>query len=149
MNTDLTTEIILAECREWIGTPYRHQASKKQVGCDCLGLLRGVWRRLYGCEPQKLPAYSADWGEADSQEHLFAAAHEHMIPAQEFAIGRAILFRWQSNLPAKHIGILMSENTFVHAYERVGVIQSSLGNHWRPRIVGCFEFPVPAKDISA
>ena len=28
----------------WIGTPYRHQASLKGVGCDCLGLVRGVWR---------------------------------------------------------------------------------------------------------
>ena len=25
--------------RSWIGTPYRHQASLKGVGCDCLGLL--------------------------------------------------------------------------------------------------------------
>ena len=32
----------------WIGTPYRHQASRKGVGCDCLGLVLGVWRELYG-----------------------------------------------------------------------------------------------------
>jgi hypothetical protein len=35
---------IIAEARSWIGTPYAHQASVKGIGCDCLGLVRGVWR---------------------------------------------------------------------------------------------------------
>ena len=34
----------LAEARRWIGTPYQHQASVLGAGCDCLGVLRGVWR---------------------------------------------------------------------------------------------------------
>ena len=45
MNTNtITRDAIVAEARAWIGTPYRHQASLKGVGCDCLGLVRGVWR---------------------------------------------------------------------------------------------------------
>jgi NlpC/P60 family putative phage cell wall peptidase len=43
---------IVAETRSWIGTPYRHQASLKGVGCDCLGLVRGVWRAVIGVEPE-------------------------------------------------------------------------------------------------
>ncbi len=35
---------IVAAARGWIGTPYLHQASLKGVGCDCLGLLRGLYR---------------------------------------------------------------------------------------------------------
>lgn len=42
----LSRQIIVAETRDWIGTPYRHQASLKGVGCDCLGLVRGVWRAV-------------------------------------------------------------------------------------------------------
>jgi len=33
---------VVAEARRWIGTPYVHQASSFQAGCDCLGLIRGV-----------------------------------------------------------------------------------------------------------
>lgn len=33
---------IVAAARQWLGTPYRHQASVRGVGCDCLGLIRGV-----------------------------------------------------------------------------------------------------------
>ena len=38
---------IVAEARNGIGTPYRHQGSLKGVACDCIGLVRGVWRALY------------------------------------------------------------------------------------------------------
>jgi len=40
--------LIVAEARRWIGTPYRHQASLIGVGCDCLGLVRGIWRAVVG-----------------------------------------------------------------------------------------------------
>ena len=33
---------IVAAARGWRGTPYRHQASVKHIGTDCLGLVRGV-----------------------------------------------------------------------------------------------------------
>jgi NlpC/P60 family putative phage cell wall peptidase len=39
---------IVAIARGWLGTPYRHQASLKGVGCDCLGLVRGVYAEAYG-----------------------------------------------------------------------------------------------------
>ncbi len=41
-------EAIVAEARSWIGTPYRHGAALKGSGCDCLGLVRGVWRGVFG-----------------------------------------------------------------------------------------------------
>ena len=53
MNAPLTRTAIVEEARAWIGTPYRHQASLKGVGCDCLGLIRGVWRAVMGEEPER------------------------------------------------------------------------------------------------
>ncbi|HMM10451.1 MAG TPA: peptidase, partial [Paracoccus solventivorans] len=47
--------------RGWIGTPYVHQGSVKGAGADCLGLIRGVWRELYGTEPEAPPPYTPDW----------------------------------------------------------------------------------------
>ncbi len=34
----------------------------KGVGCDCLGLVRGVWRAVYGADPEHPPAYSRELG---------------------------------------------------------------------------------------
>ena len=41
---------IVAAARRWIGTPYRHQASRIRVGADCLGLVRGVFEEVMGRE---------------------------------------------------------------------------------------------------
>ena len=66
----LTRARIVAEARAWIGTPYRHQASLKGVGCDCLGLVRGVWRAVIGPEPERAPPYAPDWAEASGMNRL-------------------------------------------------------------------------------
>ncbi|MEM9842167.1 MAG: peptidase P60, partial [Pseudomonadota bacterium] len=40
----MTRAEVIEAARAWLGTPYRHQASRRGVGADCLGLIRGVWR---------------------------------------------------------------------------------------------------------
>mgnify|MGYP000486492631 CR=1 FL=1 len=37
--------------------------------------VRGVWRALYGEEPETIPPYSRDWAEAGGRETLAEAAH--------------------------------------------------------------------------
>ena len=72
-------ERVIAAARGWLGTPYHDQASVRGVGCDCLGLVRGVWRELYGAEPLPLPPYSRDWGETGTREPLAEAARTVML----------------------------------------------------------------------
>ncbi|MDA3887796.1 MAG: peptidase, partial [Allgaiera sp.] len=49
--TSADPERVVAIARFWLGTPYHDQASLRDVGCDCLGLARGVWREVVGPEP--------------------------------------------------------------------------------------------------
>ena len=79
-------ERVVAIAREWIGTPYVHQASVKGAGCDCLGLLRGVWRELRGEEPEAMPPYSPDWAEATGVETMYLALRRHL--AEQHRAGR-------------------------------------------------------------
>lgn len=138
----LVTEI-LAESRNWIGTPYIHQASIKGVGVDCLGLVRGLWRHLYGFEPEKVPAYSADWGEVSNKETILDAASRNFRRVRMNAKPADLLvFRWRQGVIAKHVGILTDNDCFIHAYESAGVVETRLGEHWRKRIVGKYRFPL-------
>lgn len=137
-----TRVLLIAE--GWIGTPYRHQASRQGVGCDCLGLVRGIWRALYGEEPEELPAYAPDWAERSGQERLLEAARRHFIPLEsvnEALPGDLLVFRFQPHFAAKHLGILAPDQHFIHAYEQAAVIRSALVPAWRRRIAGCFRFP--------
>ncbi|WP_196259210.1 NlpC/P60 family protein [Pelagibacterium limicola] len=133
---------IVAETRRWLGTPYRHQAAARGAGCDCLGLVRGVWRTIYGAEPQTVPPYSADWRDRGAGNGLEAAALRHLIvrdgPPQP---GDLIVFALIRHRPPRHCGILAEESRFIHAQEHLGVVEAALTDAWRRRIARVFIFP--------
>ncbi len=127
--------------RQWIGTPYRHQASRKNVGCDCLGLLRGVWREVVGAEPRKIPPYSANWRDKKNISALEEAADRFLVlSGEEPQVGDVILFKMISNLPPKHCAIMVERDAFVHAQEHIGVVEANLSNAWARRISGVYRF---------
>lgn len=136
---------VLARAEGWLGTPYVHQASCKGAGSDCLGLLRGIWREMHGAEPRAIPAYSADWSEAEGREDLLEAAAQCLL-AVEFGReepGDVLLFRMRPGAVAKHLGILASTGAaaaFIHAYSGHGVVLSPLSATWRRKVVAIFRF---------
>ena len=138
---------IVAIARGWVGTPYRHQGSLRDAGTDCLGLVRGVWREIYGGEPRAVPAYTRDWGEVGQAEVLMDAAEALMarVPLGDARAGDVLVFRMMRGAVAKHLGILTEaapeRAAFVHAYDRVGVVESPLSSSWRRRIAGAYRFP--------
>lgn len=139
----LSRSDIVAEARAWIGTRYRHQASLKGVGCDCLGLVRGVWRAVVGDEPQSAPAYSRDWAEASGLETLRDAARAHLVeidPAS-FQPGDVLLFRYRERYPAKHAAIVSAEALMVHAHDGAAVAEVAISPWWRRRLAYAFRFP--------
>ena len=132
--------------RSWIGTPYRHQGCVRGAGADCLGLLRGVWRELYGAEPEAVPPYTADWAEPGGQEALWDAARRWLVPcgAGPVGPGDVLLFRMREGGIAKHLGIAAETGdaaSFIHAYSGHGVVESPLSQPWARRIVARFTFP--------
>ena len=138
-----TRAAIVAEARGWIGTPYRHQASLKDVGCDCLGLVRGVWRNCIGDEPEMPPPYAPDWAEAKGDETLAAAALRHLVPVARdgFGAGDVLLFRWRDGFVAKHVAIASSARTMIHAHDGAAVCEIVLAPWWRRRRAYAFRFP--------
>lgn len=139
----ISRDDIVAETRRWIGTPYRHQASLKDVGCDCLGLVRGVWRAVIGEEPEQAPPYAPDWAEATAEESLALAATRHLVavPSAIFAPGDVLLFRWRANLPAKHAAIVTAPTLMVHAHDGAAVTEVAIAPWWRRRLAWVFRFP--------
>lgn len=138
---------VVALARTWIGTPYHDQESVRGAGCDCLGLARGVWRDLMGPEPEAVPPYSRDWGETGREEVMARAAARWMISIdlEEAGPGDLVLFRMQPRAIAKHCGILafprQNIQRFIHAYERLGVVEQALSPWWRRRIAFAFRYP--------
>lgn len=132
---------IVAAARSWIGTPYRHQGQLKGVGCDCLGLLIGVWREVMGgegCldEGLTIPPYTPDWAEAMKRETFADGLRDYLdeIDVAKAQAGDIVLFRWRAHLPAKHAAILTAPDRMVHAQEGARVAEVPLSPWWRRRM---------------
>ncbi|KZL20986.1 hypothetical protein PsAD2_00978 [Pseudovibrio axinellae] len=139
-----TRQDIITEARDWIGTPYQHQASRKGAGCDCLGLIRGLFRLLHNNEPQVPVDYAPEWAELNGEDQLLNAAHRYLHqvqgPLQAPKPAELVLFRWAPQSPCKHLGLMSTRDHFIHAYEAVGVVESPMVPMWRRKIAGRFSF---------
>jgi NlpC/P60 family putative phage cell wall peptidase len=140
----MTTRMdIVRAARAWLGTPYRHQAAMRGAGCDCLGLVRGVWRDLYGVEAEEPHAYSPDWGESGAVEILRDAAARHLdeIPLGAARPGDVLLFRMTPGRIAKHLAIMSVEGKMIHAYSGDAVREIAYTPAWSRKAVAAFCFP--------
>lgn len=137
---------VVAAARAWLGTPYVHQASCKGAGCDCLGLLLGVWREIHRDLPAPVPAYTNDWSETSGEERLLEAARAHMAEKAltDAAPGDVLIFRMRTSAVAKHVGLQTQAGAnarFLHAYTGRGVTEGALTPPWARRVAARFTFP--------
>jgi NlpC/P60 family putative phage cell wall peptidase len=150
----ITPDAIVSAARCWLGTPYHHQAAVKGAGCDCLGLVRGVYEELYGRPAETPPPYSRDWAEAASAETMLEAAARHLIPIapSEARAGDVVIFRLRPGAMAKHAAILSagfllsregsaSECRMIHAMEGAPACEVHISSWWRRRMAAAFRFP--------
>ncbi len=130
--------------RGWIGTPWRNRMARKGAGCDCLGLIVGVWRELGGVPPE-LPEYGGDGADTGSAMTIARELARYLPAANgEVQSGQIAVIRIRPGKPARHVGIIgavAGVETLIHAYTAHGVIESALSEPWRRRIVARFEFP--------
>lgn len=141
--TDLSMgDRVVAEAMRWVGTPYRHQGANRGAGADCLGLVRGIWGALYGGEPGPVPPYRADWRDAGIGDALEVAARRYLVEQAGAArAGDVVLFRLMRHRPARHCGVMVSAERFVHAQEHLGVVEMAMSESWARRVAGVFRFP--------
>lgn len=158
---------IVALARGWLGTPYHHQASLKGVGCDCLGLIRGVYAEAYGQPAETPPPYSRDWAEASGRETMIEAGARHLtrIPPDTADAGDVLIFRLRPGAMAKHAGIVSWAPAYshapdirpavgplagaderpplrmIHAIEGATACEVQVTGWWRRRIAAVFRFP--------
>ncbi len=138
----VSAAMILEEAMSWIGTPYKHQTCCKGAGCDCLGLIRGVYGAFWSIL-ETPPAYNPDWADADGEETLANAAGRYLQPVDAGVRQPAhvLLFRYRKGFPAKHAGILFDDSRFIHAQAGACVSLVSFSPWWQRHLCGVYAFP--------
>lgn len=132
--------------RTWIGTPYVHQAHKKSVGCDCIGLIVGVWSDLFDNKiPHtfKLPPYTPHWGDETGQDLMteYSRQYLQLSLSEEPQIGDVCLWRMLRKGPVKHAGIVTGKDSMIHAYYGHDVMETAMVKNVGAQMMHRFSFP--------
>lgn len=139
----ITREAIIAEARAWLGTPWRHQASVKDVGCDCIGLVAGVGQALGIPEAVRFRADPRfrGYGRTPEPNMLRAALAEYLNVADDWRVGDILLMRHEKQPEPHHFGFLSAPSYMIHAYAQARkVVENRIDDTWRRRIVGAYRF---------
>lgn len=108
---------IETEARTWIGTPFRHAASLKGVGVDCIHLVEAIFRTVGLVPDGLLPAYPPDWCIHQRKELLLDGLREHCDEVEDpWRVGDILVYRYAR--AAAHCGIYVGNGRIIHAAQR-------------------------------
>lgn len=132
---------LIEEARAWIGTKYHHQQSSKGLGCDCIGLPKGILK-LYGCDVSAIPVTYSRLSNPELMMDLLDKSD--LVTRCEdniFKPARLILFKVH-DLP-HHFGIINENcNGFIHSHYKYGVMESDF-NFWNSdKLYGVWKFNI-------
>ena len=88
-------------------------------------ILVNVQLIIFGPDAQGVQILGRRW-----REDLVVDA---MVAIEDRRAGDLVVFRWKPRTAAKHVGILVERDRFLHAYEGHAVVTSPLVAQWRRR----------------
>lgn len=128
---------VLAQARDWLGTPYHHCAAVKGAGVDCLMILCAVFSTA-GLVPWVDPRpYATDWMLHNGEEVYLAGLEKYatrLADGEPIEPGDVITFRFGRTY--SHAGIVTAWPEMIHAYiktKRV-VLDNALGEDFKGRL---------------
>jgi NlpC/P60 family putative phage cell wall peptidase len=139
------TDLLLAEARTWLGTPWRHQGRTKGVAVDCVGFVIEVARAVGVLSVDE----AANYRRRPDGVTLPAKLGEYLErkPISALAPGDVVMIR--TDAVADHVALVgdypLGGLTLLHAYLPARkVVEHRLDPAWRRRIVGAFALPETA-----
>lgn len=141
----ITRTQVVTAARGWLGTPWKHQASVKAVGADCIGLVGGVALEVGLAEAK---AWAADpkckgYGRAPDPSMLLLACDMYL---ERIAIGAAkpadiLLFKNDGGVHPQHFAIVSEPGYIIHAFAQSRkVAENRLDDAWKSRIVRAYRY---------
>ena len=121
---------IVREAREWIGTPYHHQARVKGAGCDCVGLFIGIGESV-GIPAMFESDYPVTFKGRTLRSYLVRNCTEmREVGLYDAPVGAILAFTMRQDEGPHHVA-LRTPDGMLHAWS-TGVVEHGL--RWLERL---------------
>ncbi len=108
---------VVAEARQWLGTPYAYGGSSRR-GLDCSGLVMRVFEKVGVTVPR-------------TARDLFAQGRS--VRTDKLRPGDLVFFQNTAGRGITHVGIYIGRSQFIHASTQKGVITSGMAEEYYAR----------------
>ena len=126
--------------RAWLDVPFHHQGRSRVQGIDCVGLAIVVARDLELIDAEVESTLPHTYERIPDPKLMASLLHQHMDATGSPAAGDWIWLAAPNTRP-RHIGMLTSDDTWIHAYEDVGrVLEQPLRAAYRRMIKGAWSY---------
>lgn len=107
---------LIAEAREWLGTPYRY-GGKDKGGTDCSGFVMQVF----------VKALDISLPRSSREQHEYC----HRIDKKDLVPGDLVFFSSKAGSgKTSHVGLYIGDGVMIHASTSSGVIESSIESNY-------------------
>jgi len=111
---------VIRAAREWYGTPFHNNQALKGAGCDCLGLIIGVYSELGIRRGVEIPKYTAQHHLHQKDELYLSGFQKYLTEVTEPGPGDLALFKFGKCY--SHAGIVVRwPIEMIHSYATRGV----------------------------
>ncbi len=132
-----TRSDIVNKAREFIGTPFHHQARLKGVGIDCVGLLVCVAKELE-IPVQDHKIYTSNPDGVTLKKELDAALDQ--IDIVDAVSGDMLVFWYTKRGFPQHVCI-KTDIGIIHTHQTVGrVVEHLLDSTWQRRVLHAYKY---------
>jgi NlpC/P60 family putative phage cell wall peptidase len=131
-------DLIIAEARTWIGTPFHHQGRVKGAGCDCIGLCIGVGKVL-GLVRAEFD-YTG-YRRTPTGKTLVEVLRESEFVEEVYEPHPGDILVFKIDIEPQHVAFLSDSNTLIHSYAQARkVCEARYDSVWQKRYVTAFKF---------
>ena len=133
-------ERVVAIARQYINTPYHHQARVPGVGIDCVGVLVCVAREIGVIGPTVDYTGYARNAKDDTLLQILDSHLERLPDPAHAQAGDVLVF--QIGKWPHHVAIKTGADTLIHSYAGVGrVVETQIGDEWKRRVIAAHRIP--------
>lgn len=135
---------IISEARSWAGTPFKHQGRIKHIGCDCIGLIAGVFSILnLRIRDKKVSEFDIKNYSRIPRNNLLRNTLDKIFPeTEEIKEGNLFLMRFLKE--PQHVGFISKADgdniSIIHSYQQSkGVVEHNLSKNCKRRLVKFYD----------